>query len=534
VKCFSGACNLPTYCYLWTFGIHQQVILYIGDGTDWQNALLATYKSTINIKMTRLRVLVLLIHLLGHSSAFIFRVPRLPSQRQLEPLADHDRTIVDVSTTEDPFQKSLLNASGSFGSLVMQMQTQEKEMKAQNKSLQALDLDTNIIVNQENNSHTEGYSVDINIYDSLLEASEKIDNMSYETARSLDEAVISYAGTSVETVREGITVLPLDPLYQAQLRSATASSVKSKQNGLFQSRPGHYQDRIGRDMRHLAAGIAASTETPAQWRLFCQQGGGLFPLLEMIREGAQSIVQDSGYLPKGDTPWLLEDRQEESFLAASNACRALRDLCAVSPELAAVITDGVLRANAAWDGGLLDDLCTMIEYANDFTEMNSSRMKESNPFRMRPRNRKEIRQRCNLYVNQLLLAMTFSSDDAVNAIRTTDGLSEAISASSSFAKKEKRRRWLRYPRELVKYIWKRKVNRTDRLRNPFLEAANIRDNLEGQVQSTANLVLAAIGVNQWLPKTSTQRGLRILCLDGGGSRGYVYRSCTIGCNAESY
>lgn len=32
-------------------------------------------------------------------------------------------------------------------------------------------------------------------------------------------------------------------------------------------------------------------------------------------------------------------------------------------------------------------------------------------------------------------------------------------------------------------------------------------------------MLAAIGYNEWYPKTAGQKGLRILCLDGGGTRG---------------
>ena len=35
----------------------------------------------------------------------------------------------------------------------------------------------------------------------------------------------------------------------------------------------------------------------------------------------------------------------------------------------------------------------------------------------------------------------------------------------------------------------------------------------------SNQLLAAIGHNEWYPKTAGQKGLRILCLDGGGSRG---------------
>lgn len=35
----------------------------------------------------------------------------------------------------------------------------------------------------------------------------------------------------------------------------------------------------------------------------------------------------------------------------------------------------------------------------------------------------------------------------------------------------------------------------------------------------SNQLLAALGYNEWYPKTAGQKGLRILCLDGGGARG---------------
>jgi predicted acylesterase/phospholipase RssA len=43
--------------------------------------------------------------------------------------------------------------------------------------------------------------------------------------------------------------------------------------------------------------------------------------------------------------------------------------------------------------------------------------------------------------------------------------------------------------------------------------------MTGIFQQNANKLLAAIGHNEWSPKLSGQRGLRILTLDGGGTRG---------------
>jgi hypothetical protein len=43
--------------------------------------------------------------------------------------------------------------------------------------------------------------------------------------------------------------------------------------------------------------------------------------------------------------------------------------------------------------------------------------------------------------------------------------------------------------------------------------------MNGKIMGTSNQILAAMGYNQWVPKQPGQKGLRILCLDGGGSRG---------------
>jgi len=52
-----------------------------------------------------------------------------------------------------------------------------------------------------------------------------------------------------------------------------------------------------------------------------------------------------------------------------------------------------------------------------------------------------------------------------------------------------------------------------------MRAAAVQNNLDGHVRRTSNQVLAAIGYNRWVPKIPGQKGLRILSLDGGGSRG---------------
>lgn len=116
----------------------------------------------------------------------------------------------------------------------------------------------------------------------------------------------------------------------------------------------------------------------------------------------------------------------------------------------------------------------------------------------------------------MLLAMAISSDDAIDTFRATPELKDAILGVSSYAITQKTRRWLRYPGELWKHFNRKKSGPKSR---PFIEAASVQDGLSGQVRGTANQLLAAIGYNQWFPKIPGQKGLRILCFDGGGTRG---------------
>jgi hypothetical protein len=342
------------------------------------------------------------------------------------------------------------------------------------------------------------------------------------------------------------------------------------------SRAEHYNGRIGRDMRHLAVSIASCIDSVEEWQLFCQQStGGLEPLIECIREGAESIREGSSpsSLPQQQQPQPLSDdtttgssssstykykngltRTEENFQVASSACRALRDLSGLSQDLAAVITDGLLRANAAYKSNgeeqytLMDDMCTILRQADDFmdtSDKTAAQGKKRRPFRRRNkqtvgqetspsseqptgsssnkwpmgifRGHKEARLQCKLYVTQLLLAMTCASDSAVDAIRSTEGLKDVLLKHSSYARKERRRRWMRYPGEKLKSMIRNKFSSSELLaaqklkkkrRQPFIEAASLENNLNGRIKGTANQVLAAIGYNEWVPKIPGQKGLR--------------------------
>ena len=491
-------------------------------------------------------------------------------------------------------------SSDSFGSLLVRMKNNEEALLAQQSNLTATledveELDPIHKVTQRKEKRKPFSSTTGSKTDSSRRPTETreiggttasttsrrsktneqiIPGMTWETAKELDDSVTSTRSSgSPEDLLRNVQVLPLSSLYASRQQQRTDVSTTSTLERatsdrsmmltttlLPLSRPEHYRDRIGRDRRHLAVSIAATTETEAQWRLFCQEQGGLYPLLETIREGARvlrrhtkktttankrssesttSSMEQTRSTTTSSTLW-LDHHDEESVRVACRACQAGRDLCAISPELAAVLTDGILRANAAWAGGLMEDFCVILSTSTSSTsssestsatapDSGSTTTTTTNTNRaqrslvQRFRERKEIRLRCKLFVTQLLLAMVVASDDAVQVIRSTPGLADAVLACSSYAGMEQARRWLRYPREFVKWLWRRareKDHRRGRLhRRPFMEAANLGSDLNGQLQRSANQILAAIGYNKWIPKNPGQRGLRILTLDGGGSRG---------------
>jgi len=577
-----------------------------------------------------------------------------------------DQDVINNNNNDDEVYDWNATSGRSIGSLLMQMQKQEAELRktAQNAGsnnnqttdhnmIQAITLDATDMSkekeetkNRKGNNNkilsvtrrgNRGAASTVDLGDKFQDGTtsttggdpippppedESVPRMDSATARELDDAVTWMVSTPTarNELLRSVNVLPLPSLYASTSSSSTSTLAEPATNKTTNTQiptsstqtqtqtaplrmPEHYFERISRDMRHLAVSIASSIETVDQWRTFCQQGnGGLMPLLECIREGARYInlqknqqQQSSGSTSRntkqdsyfsssssyqlGGSAAFLE-QHEESFMAACSACRALRDLCAVSPELSAVITDGILRANAAWSvtttstnhrspvfndadrdneddntrktraqvhqygNNLMHDFMTMLRYANEFSEPKNKQQQQqqqqrgktttSNPF-LRSRNRRDARLRCKLYVTQLLLAMTVSSDDAVEAIRDTEGLAEAILKCSSYSRGEQTRRWLRYPGEIMKFLKnKRKRGSSSssssgdgddtgkkKVVRPFVRAAEIQNNLDGHVRRTSNQILAAIGYNNWVPKIPGQKGLRILCLDGGGSRGMV-------------
>jgi len=58
------------------------------------------------------------------------------------------------------------------------------------------------------------------------------------------------------------------------------------------SKPKDYNDRIGRDMRHLAVSITANIKAPWQWTIFAKKSNdGVLPLLRCIKDEAHFVQE---------------------------------------------------------------------------------------------------------------------------------------------------------------------------------------------------------------------------------------------------
>jgi hypothetical protein len=390
------------------------------------------------------------------------------------------------------------------------------------------------------------------------EQKEEENRMDPELIRELDASVSILTGSGSEIGRREI--LKDIEMLRDVTSTSSSSSMRQRRGGEVQdvdnevtnllplSDPRHTA-RIEIDMRRLAVNIASNIESIDQWKSFCEDGGGILPLLECIRDGAREVRQGQlltqGNDYDGQGMLGLVEQREAAFEAACKACKALRDLCVISKPFSAVITDSILRADVMWaigvdvesktekkqlfKGGILFDLAFLIKYSMDSDKLYNPRSERDGMPSLRSnginiisnrKQRKLARQRCALYVIQLLLAMSFASDKAVDRLRATMGLTDTVLACSSYAKKERLiRRWIRYPIELIKRKVRSEESNEEISEDPFLTAASVATGISGQIKGTSNQLLAALGYNVWYPKTAGQKGLRILCLDGGGTRG---------------
>ena len=151
-----------------------------------------------------------------------------------------------------------------------------------------------------------------------------------------------------------------------------------------------HHDRIRRDIRHLAVRIASTIESPEQWTEFCNENGGFEPLFECIQESAFSMNFNSYDLAdytRSTTDFTKTNNKqhyfesymkqnkgimekEEIYTASCTACKALRDLCALSPDVAAVVTDNFIKFDQQMElkneRTLFCDLVILLKYNSDY------------------------------------------------------------------------------------------------------------------------------------------------------------------------
>ena len=246
-------------------------------------------------------------------------------------------------------------------------------------------------------------------------------------------------------------------------------------------------DRVQYDMQNIAISVASNIKTADDWRVFAAEGGGVDHLLDAIQDAANFASHSLDILPEYDF--------ESKFRTSIVAARILRDLCAISPELSSIITAQILASNEKQEQngevGFIRAMVVVLKHSTGFPNRRIS----STLFK----NFKQYSKFCleyQLYALQLYLSMAIASDEAIKTMRQTSELMETIRSLSSYRKSDM-------------------IMRLTSLVNKPSESIQSRSH----ITPVANKLLASLGVNVWLPKSENQKGLRILCIDGGGTRG---------------
>jgi len=282
--------------------------------------------------------------------------------------------------------------------------------------------------------------------------------------------------------------------------------------------------RINRDIREVAVSIASNIDNLDQWKVFYEEGegGGLEAIFQSLKVSSRLIA----VAEVGESTFTTVKDVERAFATACTACRSLRDLCALSPELSAIVTEAILDASSSSashphsptknksslqdsastthvPGGVVASLSSLLNFANQ-----EANKKESSLLAEKAR-------LCRLYVIQLFLAMSLASDAAVYTLRATPGVKASVLKCSSFANYKPPSK---LKTKLMKLFFGTTPSKTMRLDQSHVIEPET-GTLDGRLRSAGNQLLAALGHNVWVPKSKNQRGLRILCLDGGGTRG---------------
>ncbi len=209
-----------------------------------------------------------------------------------------------------------------------------------------------------------------------------IKGLDKELIREVEESVTILSATQQNLMRD-IDVLPFSviPLQQQKQQQRSTSSSFAFNEATLTMLPlsdEAHTARIEKDIKHLSVSIASTIDDAEQWKRFTEDGGGLLPLLECIRDGATEIDrgawENSDFYEEGMIG--LVEKRDEAFATACKACKTLRDLCAISKPFAAIITDSILRADAVWStpmkkengdvalqDGLISNLITLLRFS---------------------------------------------------------------------------------------------------------------------------------------------------------------------------
>ena len=260
-------------------------------------------------------------------------------------------TVEPLSLDEPGNGDNEWNTMSTFGAALLQLRKEEEEIMHE--------------IGQELSNRSESKSLKSPMNSETTPELPEFKAIDVGAATELDNSV---ERISSQELKEDMTVLPLT-LPGFLIKSQSGSQLSD----MPLSRPEHYSDRIDRDKRLLAIGITESVDEPWQWRRFCEEKGGIKPLVKMIQNGANFVQHEQ----QGSEFLLLMEEYEETFLAACMACRALRELCSISDDVRAVITDEILRANAeAGDNQLMKDFSSLLRHAHEAEIEYNSRSKQ--------------------------------------------------------------------------------------------------------------------------------------------------------------
>ena len=191
---------------------------------------------------------------------------------------------------------------------------------------------------------------------------------SQQTDRKLPGSAITHLSSLDNGLLDGIEILPSKaPMIciaghaDADTQHAANKPRHVKRETLSTLARTQHNERISRDLSYMALSVASTIETAEQWKEFCQDVGGLKPILQCIHNVAEEIKH--GRATEVESDHLLSNIEENRFSTACSACRILRDLCGKDSNWASAITDDIIRLNK--DGTIIADLVMLLRHANE-------------------------------------------------------------------------------------------------------------------------------------------------------------------------